>query len=182
MKRNYFVKTLMSLAFMVFITLVACSSDTKTNQSTPAAETSNSKSIQSVQPVFSDSKVKQVYSSYILLKNAVFNANVRQVKLAAQTLKTALTAVASPKGIDLSNKMANAPSLEVQRGLLTPLSAEVEKIIKASKLSSGIVYKQFCPMANNGEGGYWLASESTIKNPYYGDQMSSCGSVEEEIN
>ncbi|WP_069659876.1 DUF3347 domain-containing protein [Arcticibacter eurypsychrophilus] len=182
MKRNYLVKSLMSLAFIVFITLVACSSDTKTNQSASVAQANNSKSIQSIPPVFSDSKVKQVYNSYIQLKNALFNANVVQVKSAALTLKTALTAVASSKGADLSIKMASVSSLEVQRGLLTPLSAEVEKIIKGSKLSSGIVYKQFCPMANNGDGGYWLASESTIKNPYYGDQMSSCGSVKEEIN
>ena len=182
MKKNKLVKSLISLAFIVFITLVACSSDPKTNQSAPVAQAKSSKSIQSVQPEFSDLKVKQVYGSYIQLKNAMFNANEVQVKSAALSLKTALTAVSNSKGADLSNKIASAPSLEVQRGLLTSVSAEVEKVIKGSKLASGIVYKQFCPMANDGNGGYWLASESTIKNPYYGDQMSSCGSVKEEIN
>lgn len=181
MKRNHLRNALKSGAFIVFIALVACSSDTNTNPGADHAQTKSIRAIRRVQPGFSNLKVKQAYTNYIQLKDALFNANTAQVKSAAAALQTALIAVANTKGADLSGKIATASSLEVQRGFLTAVSAEVEKVIKGAKLSSGIVYKQFCPMANDGNGGYWLASEPTIKNPYYGDQMSSCGSVKEEI-
>ncbi|HEY1025575.1 MAG TPA: hypothetical protein VGE26_10450, partial [Sphingobacteriaceae bacterium] len=61
------------------------------------------------------------------------------------------------------------------------LTSEVEKLIKASKIKSGTVYKQYCPMAYDGNGAYWLANESDIRNPYYGDEMLECGEVKEEI-
>lgn len=37
------------------------------------------------------------------------------------------------------------------------------------------VFVQFCPMANNNSGGYWLSLDQKIKNPYYGSKMLGCG-------
>jgi len=48
------------------------------------------------------------------------------------------------------------------------------------KLSSGNIYKDFCPMALDG-GAYWLSSEKNILNPYYGDKMLKCGTVKEVL-
>jgi Cu(I)/Ag(I) efflux system membrane fusion protein len=39
------------------------------------------------------------------------------------------------------------------------------------------LYVQFCPMANNDKGAYWLSLEQHIKNPYFGDMMLTCGNV-----
>ena len=43
------------------------------------------------------------------------------------------------------------------------------------------MYVDHCPMAANGKGANWLSTEKTIKNPFYGDKMLSCGSVEQTI-
>ena len=43
------------------------------------------------------------------------------------------------------------------------------------------MYKQFCPMAFEGKGGYWVSTSEDIKNPYYGDKMLTCGKVVEVI-
>jgi Cu(I)/Ag(I) efflux system membrane fusion protein len=43
------------------------------------------------------------------------------------------------------------------------------------------LYVQKCPMANNNKGAVWLSREKDIRNPYYGEQMMTCGSVIEEI-
>ncbi|WP_317044539.1 hypothetical protein [Maribacter sp. 4G9] len=43
------------------------------------------------------------------------------------------------------------------------------------------VYIQKCPMANNNKGAFWLSMEKEIKNPYYGDQMLTCGSIIDSI-
>jgi hypothetical protein len=36
-------------------------------------------------------------------------------------------------------------------------------------------------MAKNNEGAFWLSASDQIRNPYFGDKMLKCGSVEEEI-
>ena len=54
-------------------------------------------------------------------------------------------------------------------------------MFKKVEISSGSMFVQYCPMANDGDGGYWLASETEIRNPYYGDEMLNCGEVKETI-
>ncbi len=44
------------------------------------------------------------------------------------------------------------------------------------------LYIDFCPMANNNKGAYWISESKEIKNPYYGDKMLTCGSVKKQIN
>jgi hypothetical protein len=53
--------------------------------------------------------------------------------------------------------------------------------VKSSKVVSGSLFVEYCPMANNNEGGFWLSNEKEIKNPYFGDMMLKCGSVKETI-
>jgi Cu(I)/Ag(I) efflux system membrane fusion protein len=55
------------------------------------------------------------------------------------------------------------------------------KKVKAFGLDGKTVYYQFCPMANNDQGAYWLSTEESIRNPYYGDMMLECGEVREVI-
>ena len=43
-------------------------------------------------------------------------------------------------------------------------------------------YYQFCPMADNNKGAYWLSKEETILNPYFGKAMHSCGEIKYVIN
>ena len=40
---------------------------------------------------------------------------------------------------------------------------------------------EHCPMANNNKGANWLSFVKTIKNPYFGDKLLRCGSVEQTI-
>lgn len=44
-----------------------------------------------------------------------------------------------------------------------------------------VLFVQFCPMANEGKGAYWLSLEQEIKNPYYGMMMLRCGETIERI-
>ncbi|MBN4047273.1 DUF3347 domain-containing protein [bacterium AH-315-P13] len=44
------------------------------------------------------------------------------------------------------------------------------------------LYHDFCPMANNNKGAYWLSEVEEIKNPYFGAKMMKCGSVKKQIN
>ena len=67
-----------------------------------------------------------------------------------------------------------------QRQSYAKLSKNMYELMKVSKMEVPVYY-QFCPMYNEGKGAYWLSKESTIKNPYYGSQMLSCGRTVETI-
>ena len=57
---------------------------------------------------------------------------------------------------------------------------EMYEVVKANNNETPL-YKQYCPMAFNNQGAYWLAAEEEVNNPYFGDLMLHCGSVEEVI-
>jgi hypothetical protein len=131
------------------------------------------------EPVFADAKVNSVYQHYIHLKTALVNNNLEEAEKGSEMLAKAIKdAGLTSKGI---LPMVEAKDIKTKRALLDALSLELTDILKKSKIKSGVVYKQFCPMANGGKGGYWLASEAKIQNPYYGKMMMGCGSVKEEI-
>jgi hypothetical protein len=44
------------------------------------------------------------------------------------------------------------------------------------------LYWQHCPMAFDNQGAYWMSNERQIKNPYFGDKMLTCGSVEDSLD
>jgi hypothetical protein len=64
-----------------------------------------------------------------------------------------------------------------QREHFTSLSMNMYQLAKAVKLSGQPVYKDYCPMKK----AYWLSSDAAIKNPYFGNAMPTCGSIEETI-
>jgi hypothetical protein len=79
-------------------------------------------------------------------------------------------------------KISNATSLDEIRITFALLSTEMKTLVKAGQLSKGELYLEYCPMANNNTGAYWLSNEKEIKNPYFGDRMLRCGSVKETIH
>ncbi|HEX5554146.1 MAG TPA: DUF3347 domain-containing protein [Chitinophagaceae bacterium] len=55
-------------------------------------------------------------------------------------------------------------------------------LIKAVGLKEGTtVYRDFCPMFNDGNGAYWLSDRKKISNPFYGDEMPGCGELKETL-
>jgi hypothetical protein len=74
----------------------------------------------------------------------------------------------------------NAGKIEHQREHFDILSNDLYDLVKAFG-SSQVLYKDFCPMYNDKEGAIWLSESKTIKNPYYGKKMLTCGSMKEEI-
>ena len=47
--------------------------------------------------------------------------------------------------------------------------------------ASATVYKQYCPMAFDDKGAYWLSLNAEIRNPYFGDEMLECGEVQQVL-
>jgi len=76
----------------------------------------------------------------------------------------------------------SAESLKEQRLAFGSFNEGLYKSIKAYGINGNTVYYQFCPMAKDGEGAYWLSQSEQIRNPYYGTAMLTCGSTKEILN
>ena len=182
MEKKSLMKSLLAGGLILVFTATSCSSGGTKHDHSSHAEGEHAAAAEAPAPGFEDPKVEEVYQHYIHLKDALVASDAAEAKPAAAALQTALTDAGSTAGADLAGKIASTSDIKAQRSELDALTAEVEGLIKSAKLASGKIFKQHCPMANEGKGGYWLASEKAIKNPYYGDEMMTCGSVEAEIN
>ena len=81
----------------------------------------------------------------------------------------------------LAKKIAVSSNIEEQRKNFIPLSSDLIALLKHTDIEQGTMYVQYCPMANSGEGAYWISGNQEIKNPYYGEKMLNCGEVKESI-
>jgi hypothetical protein len=70
--------------------------------------------------------------------------------------------------------------VEHQREQFSVMSESLYTVVKAFG-GGKTLYHDHCPMAKDGKGAMWLSETKEIKNPYFGDKMMECGSVEEEI-
>lgn len=131
---------------------------------------------------FADSKLDVAYKQYIQLKDALVASKADDAKKLGGQLQQSLLALASGKqGSTEAGKIAGSDKLSDQRKAFSLLSNEMSTLVKSNKPSTGALYLEYCPMANNNTGAYWLSNEKEIKNPYFGDKMLKCGSVKETI-
>ena len=73
--------------------------------------------------------------------------------------------------------IANTKDISHQREHFATFSTNMIALAKGAKLSVEPIYEVYCPMKKT----YWLSSEETIKNPYFGNQMLTCGKVTETL-
>jgi PBP1b-binding outer membrane lipoprotein LpoB len=147
-------------------------------------ETSKIDSVEVAQAatVLKDGDINLVYSNYMELKNALVLSKSDQAQAAATKLANSLLKIDGCENTAVLTKhIAGSADLVVQRADFTAISSDIIALMKNADISSGTVFVQYCPMANSGKGGFWLASEKEINNPYYGDDMLNCGEVKEKF-
>ncbi len=74
-----------------------------------------------------------------------------------------------------------AEAIEEKRKQFSDVSDAVFKVATLANLRNAGVYRQYCPMAFNDKGAYWLSAETDIKNPYFGKKMMECGEVRDSL-
>jgi membrane fusion protein, copper/silver efflux system len=77
--------------------------------------------------------------------------------------------------------ISSSSSISAQRKAFAKFNDTLYASVKAFGLHHGIVYYQYCPMANGDKGAYWLSNINEIENPYFGDEMLKCGETKETI-
>lgn len=168
--------------FALFVVLVVMACNNTEKQSTESKDTTAATVTKESTVGFKEEKLQKIYLAYINLKDALVAAKDDEAKSAARTLAQELKTYSGCENTSIiASKIETAPDLAEQRKNFTQLSSDIIALFKHAELSSGTIFVQHCPMANDGDGGDWLASEKKIQNPYYGDEMMECGAVISEI-
>ncbi|CAM1368686.1 Membrane fusion protein, Cu(I)/Ag(I) efflux system [Tenacibaculum sediminilitoris] len=142
-------------------------------------------------------QLQKAYNNYIVLKDALIKTDAGAAKINAENLKRDLEMIdmkllASesthkewmmliPVLKTKSEKIAQASDVNIQRKHFKVLSEHFIIAVQSFGIKE-VTYKQYCPMADNDKGAYWLSKEKQVLNPYFGDMMLKCGEVKETIN
>ena len=167
-------------AFFLIATYTSCNQTPKTTEviATDSVTVSVPLAIE-----LKDANSDLAYDQYLHLKDVLVLSDSIQAQGASKDLAGTLAKItASENSTKMAYDLAAERSLSKQRILFTTLSTELIAMFKKVEISSGSMFVQYCPMANDGNGAYWLASETEIRNPYYGDEMLNCGEVKETIS
>lgn len=136
--------------------------------------------------------MKSLVQNYLAVKNALTNTNESAAAAASAKIVMAI------KGFDKSLLTAEQKKvydnieddlkehaehvamnkIDLQREDFSMMSKDVYELVKA--FGGGmILYHDHCPMYDNNKGAMWLSESKEIRNPYFGDKMMTCGTVEE---
>ncbi len=111
----------------------------------------------------------------ILVENAMKKVNGEQLKPEAlQNWEALRTRIGQQ-----NKQIASASGLEEMREGFKKLSLNILEMTELYGLEKNKLYKNYCPMALNDQGAYWLSEVEDIRNPYFGDAMLTCGEVKE---
>lgn len=140
--------------------------------------------------------LNKVFGFYLSIKNALASDNPETAAVAAKSLSEILANIdksrfsaAEKPAFDKSEQglgehsvqiAANAGDIKLQRNHFILLSNAAYELAKNFG-GNETLYHMHCPMANNNQGALWISESIEIKNPYFGSEMLTCGSVEEQI-
>jgi len=142
-------------------------------------------------------QLTKVYNDYLDMKNAFVATDAKKVANEAKDVIAAL------KSVDMSllkddahmmwmdqletlnstiNTINRSADINKQRQEFARFNLVFYKSLKMFGLEEVTAYYQYCPMANNNQGAYWLSETKDIRNPYFGKDMLDCGETKEKIS
>ena len=140
-------------------------------------------------------QLKEVYNDYINLKDALVKEDSKGSSQNATSLLSNLSKTdmkllkdeAHNHWMSLideikssTTSIAGSQDIKTQRNHFKHLSSHLIKAVQIFGVNEK-VYVEFCPMADNNNGAYWLSKEEKVINPYFGEAMLTCGEVKQVI-
>ncbi len=138
-------------------------------------------------------QLSHVFDAYFSLKDAFVKANESEILKQITAFSKSISAVEmgklsheshtiwmeALKDLETTSKqLVQEKNIDKQRAFFAKLSSPMYKLALKTNLGYTIYY-QNCPMFNGGSN--WLSREETIKNPFYGNMMLTCGSTVETL-
>ncbi|MBW8682990.1 DUF3347 domain-containing protein [Chitinophaga rhizophila] len=129
-----------------------------------------------------DDKLNAVYQQYAQLTTALTNGDAKAAQLAGNAIEAGAGALKDGGALAQSAaKITATADIEAQREAYSTLSNELIGLVKQAGVAGGVLYVDYCPMAMEDKGGYWLSGVEEIRNPYFGESMMTCGEVKEKV-
>ena len=141
-------------------------------------------------------QLNSVYNAYINLKDALVIEDSISTSANATTLLNKLNKVdmkllsdnkAHNHWMSLEGEIKSSATsisetsdIKSQRDHFKHLSSHLINAVQLFGINEK-VYVEFCPMADNNNGAYWLSKEEKVINPYFGEAMLTCGEVKQVI-
>lgn len=132
-----------------------------------------------------------VIDAYINLKNALIQSDISLASSKSESFRKALEAMpVNQRGqthnywsiLHKTSKGINENvSLEHQRKQFQMISDKLIEMVRNFDELNDKLFVQFCPMADNNNGAFWISKEEQVLNPYFGNIMLRCGSVKEVV-
>lgn len=127
-----------------------------------------------------------VLEAYFKLTEAFVQSSETEIKKQANELLSLLDISKSPAISDKEITNLKAQIQEIikkndikeQRNHFAKISQSIYNWAKNTKLTTPVYY-QNCPMFEGGSN--WLSKDKSIRNPFYGNQMLTCGSTVETL-
>lgn len=180
--------------------LTACNNSNDNTTDAKQSDVKNDTPIATHQQAATDTATfpaKEIIANYLQLKNALAKDNGKDAATAGNAIVTTLSKIDKTTLPEHQQKVyadlqddlkehaehigENASKIEHQREHFEMLSKDMADLIKTFGNGGQTLYKDFCPMANDGKGAIWISEVKQIKNPYLGSKMPTCGSVKETM-
>ncbi|HMQ00560.1 MAG TPA: DUF3347 domain-containing protein [Cyclobacteriaceae bacterium] len=168
------MKTIMKISnyFILLLSAIVMISCGQSSTKSELAEEAKSEEV--------NETVSAILTAYFDVKEALVNDDASKAQEAANAMLAVTGTYAEALNLHVKN-IAASDDIEAQRITFEILSINIYAL--AITENAGItVYKQFCPMAFDDKGAFWLSDNKQILNPYFGASMLRCGRVEETIN
>jgi hypothetical protein len=118
--------------------------------------------------------LKLAVASDSLKVNEIQGDTSNIIKETAGTYTSMITS--SAKGL------AGESSLAEMRKEFEMIADNLWQLTRVVKYDGQKLFWQYCPMAFNNRGAYWISSERQVRNPYFGDEMLECGKVADSLD
>ncbi|HEY8387928.1 MAG TPA: DUF3347 domain-containing protein [Parasegetibacter sp.] len=190
------MKKIFALAISAGILMAACNSSDNSNN---AGSNEEKVPVESVNTAAFNTSFETLLNDYYQLKDALVATDTAATNAAAAKLIVssdslllaelndstgAVVATAQDYAKTISSKSAailSSADVEEKRKEFQIISDAMYDLVRTVRFDNQTIYHQYCPMAFDDKGAYWLSNVSEIRNPYFGKKMLACGEVKDSL-
>lgn len=181
---NRIMTTILTLGMGLSLLSCGDKKSTEADQSEQTTQIAQEETIETKEASAPNEQAQAILSAYLKIKDALVGTDGEAASAAADELLAAMSTgnnEAVTKIKTDAEHISRNQDTDHQRDHFNTLSQNVYELVKTTSANEAPVYKQFCPMAFDNTGAFWLSSEEEIKNPYFGDMMLTCGAINETL-
>ena len=190
------------VAVLIVLTIASCENNNKSQtgqDKTPSGITDNKvpEKVAGENEVLPEKHdiTMEVIDAYLLIKNGLVADSKVQTTQGAESMLAAFANVdihnleeASQRQYEEIQESAKEHAehikksqIDHQREHFEILTTDIMDLVNLLGTDKTL-YQDFCPMANNNKGAFWLSEVEEIRNPYFGAKMLKCGTIKKQIN